>query len=51
MVSCPPLSTEIQSEDYLVRTPTVCREYLDNLLEYLYEQGVTPEQLHSVMRL
>jgi AraC-like DNA-binding protein len=34
-----------------VRTPTVCREYLDNLLEYLYEQGVTPEQLHSVMRL
>ena len=34
-----------------MRTPTVCREYLDNLLEYLYAEGVTAKQLHSLMRL
>ncbi len=34
-----------------MRAPTVCREYLDNLLEYLYSQGVTQEQLREVMRL
>lgn len=34
-----------------MRTPTVCREYLDNLLEYLYAQGATPRQLQGLMRL
>lgn len=34
-----------------MRTPTVCREYLDNLLEYLYDHGITAKQLHSLMRL
>ncbi|MBD2858904.1 AraC family transcriptional regulator ligand-binding domain-containing protein [Spongiibacter sp. KMU-158] len=34
-----------------MRTPTVCREYLDNLLEYLYSRGVTQAQLREAMRL
>ena len=37
--------------DVAMRTPTVCKEYLDNLLEYLYGQGVTQWQLHSLLRL
>ncbi len=37
--------------DVAMRTPTVCKEYLDNLLEYLYGQGVTQRQLHSLLRL
>lgn len=34
-----------------MRTPTVCREYLDNLLAYLSERGVTAKQLHGLLRL
>ncbi len=34
-----------------MRTPTVCKEYLDNLLEYLAGQGVSSRQLQSVLRL
>ncbi len=34
-----------------MRTPTVCKEYLDNLLEYLAAQGVSQRQLQSVLRL
>ncbi|WP_288362765.1 AraC family transcriptional regulator [uncultured Spongiibacter sp.] len=34
-----------------MRTPTVCKEYLDNLLEYLEGQGLSSRQLQSVLRL
>jgi len=34
-----------------MRTPTVCKEYLENLLEYLAERGVNARQLQSVLRL
>lgn len=34
-----------------MRTPTVCREYLDNLLDYLEAQGVSQSRLHGLMRL
>ncbi|MDX1505994.1 MAG: AraC family transcriptional regulator ligand-binding domain-containing protein [Spongiibacter sp.] len=34
-----------------MRTPTVCGEYLDNLLQYIYGQGVSPSALRKVMRL
>lgn len=34
-----------------MRTPTVCKEYLDNLLEYLSKNGVTTRQVQSVLRL
>lgn len=34
-----------------MRVPSVCKEYLDNLLQYLYANGVTPAQLRSVLRL
>ncbi len=34
-----------------MRTPTVCKDYLDNLLGYLGAQGVSARQLQSVLRL
>lgn len=34
-----------------MRTPTVCKEYLDNLLEYLQGRGLRLSQLQSVLRL
>ena len=34
-----------------MRTPSVCGEYLDNLLEYLYSRGVTPAELRQVLRM
>jgi hypothetical protein len=34
-----------------MRTPTVCKDYLDNLLAYLGTQGVSARQLQSVLRL
>lgn len=34
-----------------MRTPTVCGEYLDNLLQYIYAQGVSPSDLRKVMRM
>jgi AraC-like DNA-binding protein len=34
-----------------MRAPTVCKEYLDNLLAYLADQGVSTRQLQSVLRL
>lgn len=34
-----------------MRTPTVCTDYLESTLEYLYNKGVTPRQLHAILRL
>ena len=34
-----------------MRTPTVCKEYLNNLMEYLAQRGVSSRQLRAVLRL
>ncbi len=34
-----------------MRAPSVCGEYLDNLLQYLYGRGVAPAELRKLLRL